>query len=181
MSDIISVLLDIILIGLLITGIVYAMRLSGQIAGLRASRADMERFVVDFSSTVQRAEAGVRGLKQAARSGGDDLEEQIDKANKIRDELLFLVESADQIATRLSDIAASAARTLSKESGTSTASEAQSTIRSVTEENAGSIAAAPPPIPEMSRPVALSTERKSKDQPKTAAERELMRALEKAG
>ncbi|MDD5587038.1 MAG: DUF6468 domain-containing protein [Alphaproteobacteria bacterium] len=102
MAGLFSFLLDLVLIGLLVTGIYYAVRLSRQIAGLRASRAEMERFVFDFGSTVERAEAGIRGLKQAARSSGDDLEQLIEKANALRDELHFLVESADRHADRLS-------------------------------------------------------------------------------
>lgn len=97
-----NILLDIALIGLLITGIMYAMKLTRQLADMRASRGEMERFVLEFNSTVNRAEAGVRGLKHAARESGDDLEKLIERASGLRDELHFLIESADQIAGRLS-------------------------------------------------------------------------------
>ncbi len=110
MNGLISIVLDVTLIALLAVAIHYAMNLSRQLAGLRASRADMERFVIEFSATVHRAEAGITGLKQAARSSGDDLERLIEKAQYLRDELHFLVESADQIANRLSDTAAAATR-----------------------------------------------------------------------
>lgn len=102
--------LDLVLAGLLIAGLVYAVRLSRQIEGLRASREDMERFVQEFSATVERAEAGVRGLRQAARTSGDDLEHLIEKAQGMRDELQLLTASADQIASRLGDTAGAASR-----------------------------------------------------------------------
>ncbi|MGE0109185.1 MAG: DUF6468 domain-containing protein [Bdellovibrionales bacterium] len=103
-------LMDITLAGLLCTGIYYAMRLAQQLEAMRTSRAEMERFVIDFSATVTRAENGIKGLKTTARSSGDDLEKLIDQAKHLRDELHFLVESADKIAERLSNTAASATR-----------------------------------------------------------------------
>jgi hypothetical protein len=110
MNGFLTFFLDLVLTGLLIAGIVYAVRLSQQIAGLRAGREDMERFVAEFSATVDWAEAGVRGLKQAARSSGDDLEQLIEKAQAMRDELQFLTASADKIASRLGDSAGAASR-----------------------------------------------------------------------
>lgn len=115
MGDLLAIVLDVVMIGLLITGIVYAARLYKQLLGLRASRAEMERFVTDFALTVQRAEAGIKGLKLAAREGGDDLEKLIDRSKQISDELSFLVESADQLANRLSNTASLAARAATPE------------------------------------------------------------------
>lgn len=159
MGDIISFLLDVVMAGLLITGIVYAMRLSRQLAALRASRGEMERFVAEFSATVQRAEAGVRGLKQAARDSGDDLEKLIGKAETIRDELAFLVESADQIANRLSDSAAGAARSM---------------LRPESPASSAAAGAAPLPFAKSARPEPARA-------PVSAVERDLLRVLEKRG
>ncbi len=105
MTSLIGFVLDIVLIGFLIAGISYAIKLTQQLADMRAQRADMERFVANFSATVERAEAGIRGLKSVSRSSGDDLERLIEKGQSLRDELHFLTESADQIATRLSMVA----------------------------------------------------------------------------
>ena len=161
MSAILSIILDVIMIGLLITGIAYAVKLHRQLLALRASRGEMERFVGDFSQTVQRAEAGIKGLKLAAREGGDDLEKLIDKAQQIRDELQFLVQSADQIATRLSDTAASAAR-------------------AILPENARPQNAAPPAKP-AAKPVDKKPADKKPDAAPSQAEAELLQALEKLG
>jgi len=110
MSAWLSLALDVILIGLVIMGLVQAGRLLHRLADLRQGRLDMERFVQEFSATVLRAELGIKGLKQAARESGDDLEKLIEKAGGIRDELQFITESADQIASRLSQSAQSAMR-----------------------------------------------------------------------
>lgn len=106
----VSLALDFSMIGLLITGIAYASKLMAQLKALRAARTEMERFILDFNTTVVRAENSVKELKRTARSSGDDLEALIDKAHGLRDEMIFLVESADKSATRLSNSASQKAR-----------------------------------------------------------------------
>lgn len=161
--EIAYIFLDALLIGLLITGIVYAVRLNKQLAELRSSRVAMERFVSEFSVTVSRAEAGIKGLKQAARSCGDDLEQLIDKSQQIRDELHFLTESADQMATRLSQTAAATAKVFSGggDEGKNEKAEKQK-----------------PADNSVSTASATVTPIKSAN---TAAEKELLKALEKMG
>jgi hypothetical protein len=110
MAEWIRSALDIVLILMVGVGLYQAMRLIRHLSGLRQGRADMERFVREFNATVIRAEAGIKGLRGAARESGDDLEKLVNKALMVRDELHFIVESADQIAERLSQSAASAAR-----------------------------------------------------------------------
>ncbi len=114
MSEWIRSILDIVLIVIVGAGLVQAARLMKHLVELRQSRVDMERFVVDFSSTVTRAEAGIKGLRTAARESGDDLEKLVEKAILVRDELQFISESADQIADRLSVSATSVMRTETK-------------------------------------------------------------------
>jgi len=171
MTGILSLILDIVLIGLLSAAILYAFRLSQQIAGLSSSREEMERFIIDFSSTVERAEAGVRGLKQAARSSGDDLEQLIGQARSLRDELQLLVTSADKIAGRLSDVGVLASRVSALagepeekavDAGRDSLSKAISSIASVHDE-------------EQTAGEGFSVDTK------TTAERELLQALKKSG
>jgi Domain of unknown function (DUF6468) len=114
MSEWIQSLLDIVLIGIVGIGLVQAARLMSHLVELRQSRTDMERFVVDFNATVMRAEAGIKGLRMAARESGDDLEKLVEKAILVRDELQFISDSADQIADRLSVSASSVMRTETK-------------------------------------------------------------------
>ncbi len=168
MNGFFSLALDLTLIGLLATAIYYAVGLSRQLGELRASRAEMEKFILDFNITVQRAEAGILGLKQAARSGGDDLEQLIDKARSLRDELHFLVESADQIASRLSDTAATATRR----------TQADATETRTTRPSAPATATVTPiktELPASEKRLNLSPAASS------AAERELLKVLEKLG
>jgi len=110
MIEWINIALDVVVVALISAGLVQATRLIRHLAGLRQGRLEMERFVYEFNATVIRAEAGIKGLRQAARDSGDDLEKLVEKAVQIKDELQYIVQSADQVAERLSKAASGAVR-----------------------------------------------------------------------
>ena len=151
--------LDIILILMVGVGLYQATRLIKQLMSLRQSRGEMERFVHEFNATVIRAEAGIKGLRSAARDSGDDLEKLVEKALMVRDELQFIVESADQIAERLSQSAANAMRPDKK----------YEAAKPVPEVKAAPAAA----------PVVEAAPAGDKQQPSSRAEKELLQALQK--
>lgn len=154
--------LDIVLILMVGVGLYQAMRLIKHLSGLRQGRVEMERFVHEFNATVIRAEAGIKGLRMAARDSGDDLEKLVEKALMVRDELQFLVESADQIAERLSHSAALAVRPDKKA------------------EPARPVAEAKAPPPAAVRPAETpAPDMKEAPAPSSRAEKELLQALQK--
>lgn len=150
--------LDVLLILMVGVGLYQAMRLIRSLADLRQNRGEMERFVYEFNATVMRAEAGIKGLKHAARESGDDLEKLVEKAMLLRDELSFIVESADQIADRLSR---SASRAVQPEKPAALAIKPE-----LAQPAAG--AASPPAV-----------EAKEAPAPSSRAEKELLQALKK--
>ncbi len=152
MMEWVGLALDIILIAVVGIGVWQAMRLIAQLRDLRASRMDMERFVRDFNGAVMRAEAGIKALRSAARESGDDLEKLVEKAVMVRDELNFIVESADGVAERLSVAASSVLHTETKPASRST------------DRQSASVAEAPAP---------------TEAAPSSRAEKELMQALKK--
>ncbi|MDP9128421.1 MAG: DUF6468 domain-containing protein [Pseudomonadota bacterium] len=167
MAEWVRSVLDIVLIVLVGGGLVQATRLIRHLQSLRASRLEMERFVHEFGSTVLRAETGIRNLKAAARESGDDLEKLVDKSRMAKDELQFLVESADQLAERLSHLATSVPRPGAKapEPPRATAETKPSTESRPAED---------------SRPAAIApVQRDQAAKPSSRAERELMQALQK--
>lgn len=169
----ISLLLDVVLIGLLAAGIRYAIKLTSQLADMRAGRLEMERFIGQFNATVSRAEAGILGLKTTARTCGDDLERLIEKGQLLRDELNFLTESADMIANRLSQSATQISR--GPEQAPQAAAPSQAPAQQI--KDAASVApkSTKPLVQEMKNVMASSNKTPS------SAERELLRALEKLG
>lgn len=185
--------LDIILIFLVGAGLVQATRLIWHLTGLRVGRVEMERFVREFHATVLRAETGIKNLKLAARESGDDLEKLVEKSVMVRDELQFIVESADQLAERLTNAASAVsgvARTDTKSpetkkpemkmpAPTPTAAPAAAQVTSA------SVVSTPPetksePVSRKPSPVTpLATHREPESGPASRAEKELMQALKK--
>ena len=101
MLSIVTLALDVIMIGLLVTAVRYAVRLSHQFTLMQDAREDMRRFVIDFNATIARVEKSVDGMKTSARAVGDDLEDLINQGKSLKDELKSLAQSADRIADRL--------------------------------------------------------------------------------
>lgn len=98
-----NIALNVVLVVLMVAGIFYAWRLQAALKGLQKNREDMEKFVTDFTGSITRAEKAIRDLQETARGVGGDVDAQIVRAHGLRDELTFLVEAADKIATRLAD------------------------------------------------------------------------------
>lgn len=165
MSEWVRAVLDLVLIGLVGAGLVQAARLIKHLSILKQSRVEMERFVQDFNSTVIRAEAGIKGLRTAARESGDDLEKLVEKAFMVRDELQFIVESADQIADRLSGAATTAIHPEAKAPEAKPAAKTEAKAAAQTPANTSSTTAQTPPKPEAV--------------PSSRAEKELLQALKK--
>jgi hypothetical protein len=160
MTEWVGLILDIVMIACVGVGVVQATRLIGQLRDLRASRAEMEKFVREFNSAVIRAEAGIKSLRATARESGDDLEKLVGKGIMIRDELNFIVESADGVAERLSTAASSVMHTSAPQS-----KAPEPARQSAPTQPVATAPAAPPP--------------KAEVQPPSRAEQELLQALKK--
>ncbi len=175
MAEWVRALLDLVLISMVGAGLVQAARLIKHLAILKQGRIDMERFVHEFNATVIRAEAGIKGLRSAARESGDDLEKLVEKSIMVRDELQFIVESADQIAERLSVAATTAVRPVVKtpDARTSTTPKAESAKTEPTRAETKGPAALQSAAP------AASPAEKAAPAPSSRAEKELLQALQK--
>lgn len=168
MNIYLSLILDLLLIALLSVAIFHAVKLSRQLKELKANRLDMQKFVIDFNGTVLRAEAGIQGLKKVSRECGDDLEQLIEGGTSLRDELTYLVESADKMASRLTSEAANAVRS---------APEPQRPTPGAAPKQAPFPPKAPANAPK--QPAASSPAQGAlRSKPPTAAERDLLRLLE---
>jgi hypothetical protein len=171
MSEWIGPLLDLAVIAVVGVGVVQAMRLIRQLSDLRSSRAEMERFVRDFNAAVIRAEVGIRSLRAAARESGDDLEKLVEKAVMVRDELNFIVESADGVAERLSSTTSKALHADSSPAPRAAVEKPVSPFAAETTERASR------DMPDVSGVAPLRA--KPESVPSSRAEKELLQALKK--
>lgn len=103
-----KLVLDIIVAVLLAATIGYAVMLNSRLNQLRKNRDDLVKLVAAFNDATVRAEAGIPKLKRAAEEAGSGLQERVEKAQSLRDDLAFMIERADTMATRLENSVRSA-------------------------------------------------------------------------
>lgn len=93
--------LDLLFIGLLAATLFYMARLNRRLDALRAGRQEFEALLQRFSAATEQAQANIGGMKAAAEGTGKDLQEEIEKARSLREDLAFLAERASRLADEL--------------------------------------------------------------------------------
>jgi len=142
-----KLILDVIVAILLATTIAYAVMLNQKLMQLRKNRDDMAKLVAAFNDATARAEAGIPKLRRAAEEAGSTLQERVEKAQSLRDDLAFMIERADAMANRLEG----SVRTARGEVKPSPSSSAPSSS------SAASASASAAPRPSMARPAATTS------------------------
>ncbi len=95
-----SLIVDVLVAVLLVITICYAITLNRRLGGLRRDRTQLEKLAVTFGESTARAEESILKLKKTA----DLLQERIDKAQSLRDDLAFLIDRGGQAADNLEDL-----------------------------------------------------------------------------
>lgn len=96
-----SVIFDGLLIILLVVFLYYALLLNRRLGGLRESKGELEKVINTFADATTRADKSIAGFKSTAEQSGKNLQELIDKAQILRDDLAFMIEKADLSADQL--------------------------------------------------------------------------------
>lgn len=176
-----KVALDILVSLLLIATIGYAVRLNSRLSALRKNRDDLAKTIINFNEATVRAESSIPKLRKAADEAGQTLQDRVEKAQSLRDDLAFMIERADTMANRLEN-AVRSARTDSPRSEGMGRNEAASRTdpplsrvaadRGPTPRGAGSRAAQQAAI------AAAAAGAEAESDERSEAERELLRALQ---
>ncbi|OJX12287.1 MAG: hypothetical protein BGO77_03820 [Caedibacter sp. 37-49] len=93
-----SIIMDLIAVTLLIATLIYVFILNQQ---LKKNRHQLETFIVNFSSSLNRAESTIKELKELKETVLKSLSEQRLKASALKDELSFLLDRGESIAQQL--------------------------------------------------------------------------------
>ncbi|CAA7626879.1 DUF6468 domain-containing protein [Magnetospirillum sp. UT-4] len=168
-----KIILDLFVSVLLIATIGYAVTLNRRLTQLRKNRDEMAKIIVSFNEATVRAESSIPKLRKAAEDAGMALQERVEKAQQLRDDLAFMIERADTMANRLEG-AVRSART-----------EARPQVTSQPRMSAPMPSAAPAPQqPAHSSPraatmaAAAAAANEIDGDERSEAERELLRALQ---
>lgn len=96
-----KLVLDVIIALLLVATILYAVVLNRRLGILRRNGDELAKLIGRFNEATVRAESSIPKLRKAAEESGQALQERVEKAQSLRDDLAFMVERADAMATRL--------------------------------------------------------------------------------
>ena len=100
-GDTVSLILDVIIILLLAGTAFLAARLSVHLKNFREGRKSMDKLLADLTAQVDRAQGAIDGMRENARSSGRDLQQVINDAKALSDELQIIIGAADGRAERL--------------------------------------------------------------------------------
>jgi len=98
-----SLFLDIAIVALLIPTILFAWILNSRLADLRRNRDELGRLIGSFNEATHRAESGIPKLRKAADDAGRALQDRVEKAQTLRDDLAFMVDRAETMLGKLED------------------------------------------------------------------------------
>lgn len=106
-----ALVLDILVAGLLVVTISYAVMLNRRLLVLRQDKADLEKLAAKFGESTVRAEESINRLRHTA----EELKANTDKAQNLRDDLAFLIDRGGSTADRLEDSVRSARKKVPQE------------------------------------------------------------------
>lgn len=98
-------ILDVATVLLLGVTIFYAAKLSLYLKIFRDGRKDMAHLIQDLSASVARAENAIHGMQDSAHESGRELQDIVNQAKFLADELRFMNEAGDSLANRLEKLA----------------------------------------------------------------------------
>lgn len=99
-----SLVIDIVVAILLVVTIGYAVVLNRRLGILRRDKEELKKLVAGFGEATVRAEESIGKLKNTT----DGLHDSIDKAQALRDDLVFLIDRGGSAADRLEEMIRSA-------------------------------------------------------------------------
>ena len=92
-----SLILDLVVAGLLVVTIAYAMVLNRRIGTLRRDKSELQALALNFAESTAKAEESIGRLKKTA----DELKGRVSEARSLRDDLAFLTDRGGSTADRL--------------------------------------------------------------------------------
>lgn len=158
-----TLIVEIVVALLLVVTLTISLVLNRRLGNLRANQEEMRRLIVDFDKALTKARQGMGELKATSAAADTAHEERMKQARTLRDELSFMIETADRLADRLAGEAAG-----NRNQRPAPAAEAAARAQA-------------PVTPFPAKKVAGdSAARNFKIEPRSEAERELLMALRQA-
>lgn len=100
-----SLIMDVAVLTGLAATLYYAMRLSKSLDGFRKYRQEFGALIGDLSRNIDKAQQAIQAMRSASTESGGNLQEVIDEARLLADELQLINQASNSLATRLETLA----------------------------------------------------------------------------
>jgi hypothetical protein len=180
---VLSLIFEAAVSALLVAVIIYAVKLNQRLGGLRERESELQDLITRFNEASRRAEASAATLRSVGTEAERSLRVMVDRAQALRDDLSYLIQRGERVADKVTE------RTMSPSFGPEKADSGPSRtttpdpIARTTDD--GDKAASqrkaswrPPHL--ASGPDSEAHHQSENDDPRSDAERELLRALRSA-
>ena len=101
MSVAVSLFADIIVAVLLITTIVYCLKLNARIRVLQDSKSELAQLIEKFDQSTHKATHSINEIHKASKKIAENMQARLDKANFLADDLAFMIEKGSKLADRM--------------------------------------------------------------------------------
>lgn len=170
----VMMIVEIVVAVLLVATFGICLVLNRRLGNLRANQDEMRRLIAEFDKALAKARIGLAELKNASAQADTAQEERLADAKKLRDELAFMIETADRLADRLAgEAAGNRAFRPEKPAAAKPAAPVSAFPPKAAAAASGSGSAASPIS-------GLGNQSRFKAEPRSEAERELLMALRQA-
>ncbi len=97
----VALALDRLIAVLLVATIVYCVILNRRLGELRGNRDEFLKLIESFGAATERAETSISLLREVGEEKGAALDDRVERARALCDDLAFLVERGSRLADRL--------------------------------------------------------------------------------
>lgn len=115
-TELISLVMDIVVLVFLGATIIYVVKLSASLKAFKAHRSEFDKVISDLLASIDSAERAVGALKQTSATEAQRLEKLIATSKALADELVIINEAGEGMAKRLEQLAESNREIVQKKS-----------------------------------------------------------------
>ncbi len=99
----VEIILNIVISILLAITVIMALKLGRKIVAFNATKEELAKFIGEFNEAINRAEKNINELKATGTTVDENLKSQIKKARFLANDLSFLAEKGENVATQLDE------------------------------------------------------------------------------
>ena len=107
---VLSLLMNVMMAGLLLTTIIFCLRLNARIKILQDSKSELARIIQEFDESTQRDTASIAEIHTATARLSDNIQHKIDKANFIANDLEYMIEKSSKLTGKQAEASTRPAR-----------------------------------------------------------------------